>query len=281
MAVTIIQNNYGKSRVRLLKVVRRDDRHEIQNITVKISLEGDFIRAHTEGDNTKVLPTDTMKNTVYALASQTPEIEEIEGFALRLAKHFLAHNEPVARVSIEISAHDWIRMSLDGGSHPHSFIKGSDEKHTTRVIATRTDTAIESGLEDLVVLKTTRSGFVGFVKDEYTTLPEETDRIFSTSVKATWRYTDPEAAAASTRHDVRRTILETFAGHDSRSVQHTLWAMGKAVLEKFTVIEEIHFSLPNIHFLPVDLARFGLPNEKQIFLPTDEPHGLIEARLTR
>ena len=281
MSAKMVHNNYGKSWVRLLKIARRDDWHEIQNITVKISLEGDFTAAHTVGDNSKVLPTDTMKNTVYALADQTPEIEEIESFALRLANHFLTNNEPVTGVIIEIAEHGWTRMSFDDKSHPHSFIKGGDEKHTTRVTATCVAVAVESGLEDLVVLKTTNSGFVGFAKDEYTTLPEESDRILSTSVKATWRYDSPEAATESIRHEVRQTIIETFAGHDSHSVQHTLWAMGEAVLEKYSEIEEIFFSLPNIHFLPVDLSRFGLTNDKRIFLPTDEPHGLIEARITR
>ena len=281
MSAKMVHNSYGKSRVRLMKVARRDDRHEIQNITVKISLEGDFTAAHKDGDNSHILPTDTMKNTVYVLANQRSDIEEIESFGLRLAKHFLTNNEPVTRVSIDIAEHAWERMSFEGEPHLHSFTKGSNEKHFTKVVATREGTIIESGLEDLVVLKTTNSGFVGFIKDEYTTLPEETDRILSTSVKATWRYTDPEPATESVRHDIRQTIIETFAGHNSLSVQHTLWAMGEAVLKKYSEIEEISFSLPNIHFLPVDLARFGLTNNKQIFLPTDEPHGLTEARITR
>lgn len=281
MAAKIVQNNYGKSRVRLLKVDRREDRHEIQNVTVKIALEGDFETAHTEGDNSKVLPTDTMKNTVYALAAQTEEIEGIETFGLRLAKHFLDNNPQVEQATIEIAEHGWTRLAFGPGKHPHSFIKGSDEKHFAGINATRGNTSVESGVEDLIVLKTTRSGFVGFIKDQYTVLPEDTDRIFSTSIKAVWRYGDPEAATEAIRDEIRQTIIETFAEHDSLSVQHTLWAMGEKVLENFKDIEEIHFSLPNIHFLPVDMERFGLENDKRIFLPTDEPHGLIEARLSR
>ena len=281
MSAKMVHNSYGKSRVRLLKVARNDDRHEIQNITVRISLEGDFTAAHKDGDNSHILPTDTMKNTVYVLANQRSDIEEIESFALRLAKHFLTNNYPVTWVSIEIAEHVWERMSFEGEPHLHSFIKGSNEKHFTKEIATGEKTIIESGLEDLIVLKTTNSGFVGFIKDEYTTLPEETDRILSTSIKAIWRYADPKSATESVRHDIRQTIIETFAGHNSHSVQHTLWVMGETVLEKFSEIEEIFFSLPNIHFLPVDMTRFGLTNNKRIFLPTDEPHGLIEARIKR
>jgi urate oxidase len=281
MPVKLVHNNYGKARVRLMKVARRGARHELQNLTVRVAFEGDFTDVHTTGDNSLVLPTDTMKNTVYALAHETEEIEEIESFGRRLADYFLANNAQVARVTIEIAEHEWTRINLNDAPHQHSFIKGGDEKRTTTVRADREATTIESGVVDLIVLKTTKSGFVGFVKDCYTTLPETTDRIFCTSVKADWRYASAEAATEAAWRDVRQTIIETFAEHDSLSVQHTLYAMGEAVLEKFADVAEIAFSLPNIHCLPVDFTRFGLENDNRIFMPTDEPHGLIEARLRR
>lgn len=281
MSVKLVHNNYGKSHVRLMKVARRGELHELQNITVKIAFEGHFTEVHTIGDNSQVLPTDTMKNTVYALAYQTAEIEEIERFGRRLTDYFLANNPQVARVVIEIVEHGWTRINVNDQPHLHSFIKGDEEKRTTRINATRGDTIVESGIEDLILLKTSRSGFVGFIKDRYTTLPETTDRIFCTSVKANWRYVDSEKATGEAWRGARQTIIETFAEHDSLSVQHTLYAMGEAVLEKFPGIEEITFSLPNIHCLPIDFTRFGLENDNRIFVPTDEPHGLIEARLSR
>jgi len=281
MPVKIIQDNYGKSRVRLMKVARHGDTHELQNITVNIALEGDFDRVHTEGDNSLCLPTDTMKNTVYVLAGQTQEIEEIESFGQRLAAHFLAGNAQVSLVRIELFEHFWKRMKFNGEPHPHSFVKGSGENRIANISAARAGVTIESGVEDLIVLKTSGSGFAGYVKDAYTTLPETTDRIFSTAIKAVWRYASPDAATGDAWRNIRQTILKTFAGHDSLSVQHTLYAMGEAALERYPEIEEIAFSLPNIHCLPVDIARFGLENDNRIFVPTDEPHGLIEARLTR
>jgi urate oxidase len=282
MPVKLVQNNYGKARVRLMKVARHGDRHELQNLTVRVAFEGDFTDIHTTGDNAKCLPTDTMKNTVYTLSRQTEEIEEIETFALRLADYFLTNNSHVTRVIIEIAEQGWTRIAFGGEPHAHSFIKGSDEKRTTTVNAARDAVAtIESGIKDLIVLKTTKSGFAGFIKDCYTTLPETTDRILCTSVKADWRYANAEAATGDNWRGVRQTIIETFAEHDSLSVQHTLYAMGEAVLEKFACVAEIAFSLPNIHCLPVDFTRFGLENDNRIFTPTDEPHGLIEARLSR
>ena len=281
MPITIAHDNYGKERVRLMKVARHGETHEVQEVTVRIALEGDFTEVHTVGDNRQCLPTDTMKNTVYVLARQSQEIEEIESFASRLAKHFLANNPQVTRVIIKIAEHGWMRVGISEEPHPHSFTKSGDEKRTARIDATRDGLTVESGIEDLIVMKTARSGFAGFIKDQYTTLPETTDRILATSIKATWLYENPEAAADNVWHRVRKTIVETFSDHDSRSVQHTLYAMGKTVLEGFPEILEISFSLPNIHYLPIDFSRFDLENDNRIFLPTDEPHGLIEARLTR
>ncbi len=264
-----------------MKVSRQGDWHELQNINVKIAFEGDFDGIHSEGDNSKCLPTDTMKNTVYALAAQTEEIEEIESFGLRLARYFLAENEQVSRVSIDIIEHKYTRIPTGGEPHAHAFTKNEGEKRTTSIRMTRDDCSVESGLEDLTVIKTTRSGFAGFKKDKLTTLPEVTDRIFCTSVKANWRYASPEAATEELWNGVRQTILNTFAGHDSLSVQHTLHAMGEAVLNSHPAVTEIAFSLPNIHCIPVDVTRFGLANNNAIFMPTEEPHGLIEGRLQR
>jgi urate oxidase len=222
-----------------------------------------------------------MKNTVYVLAAQTEGIEEIECFGLRLARYFLAQNEQVSRVSIDIIEHKYTRIMVDGKPHDHSFTKSGGERRTTAVRATRDAESVESGLSDLTVIKTTRSGFSGFIKDKYTTLPETDDRIFCTSVTATWRYGDVAAATEKLWSSVRQTILDTFATHDSLSVQHTLYAMGEAVLETHGDVTEIGFSLPNIHCIPVDVTRFGEEERHAIFWPTEEPHGLIEARLTR
>ncbi len=281
MSIKIVHDNYGKSRVRLMKVARDGARHELQNLTVNISLEGDFDSIHTAGDNSLCLPTDTMKNTVYALAGQTEEIEQVEAFGRRLAAHFLTNNSQVSRVSIDIFETLWKRMKFDGRGHPHSFVKGSDEKRTANITASRECVIVESGVEDLIVLKTTGSGFSGFIKDPFTSLPETTDRILSTAIKATWRYANAGAATDEVFHAIRRTILQVFADHDSLSVQHTLYAIGEAILDKFTSVDEIAFSLPNIHCLSVDISKFGLENDNRIFVPTDEPHGLIEARLSR
>ena len=278
MAIRLGENNYGKQRVRILQVSRHADRDDIKELTLGIRLEGDFDSAHTKGDNRKVLPTDTMKNTVYALARQHP-IDSPEGFCWHLADHFLARNSQVSRVRVEAMQTLWTRLSLDGKPHPHTFTGSDNAKRTATLDATRTEKLLHSGIAGLVVLKTTGSAFENFLKDEYTTLKEDRNRILATSIHATWLYRKITVDFDLNWQGVRQTLLETFAGHESESLQHTLYAMGEAVLKKFADAREIHLSLPNKHYNLVDLSPFHMENPKEIFLPTDEPHGLIEATL--
>lgn len=279
MPVTVADNNYGKQAVRLVTVRRGPDFHELKDVTAAIRLEGDFATSYTEGDNSDVLPTDTMKNTVYALAAQHP-FDDIEDFGLALTDHLLQASPRATAASVELTEHLWDRIEKGNQPHPHAFRRAGSEKRTAQVIRDRQSTRVLTGLEDLVVMKTAKSAFEGFPRDRYTTLKETSDRILATAVRATWRYSRPYVQFGSLWHDVRRILLETFADHDSLSVQHTLYAMGEAVLETLDV-EEIHLSMPNKHHIPVDLTPFGLENRNEIFVATPEPYGLIEATVKR
>jgi len=280
MAIKLGENNYGKSRVRLLRVVRQEGRHDIKELTLGIRFEGEFEAAHKKGDNRKILPTDTMKNTVYALARQYP-VEAVEEFCQHLIEHFLTYNPQVSRVGVEARENLWSRLPHGGKPSAFTFTRSGSEKRTAALSGNREGTAIRAGIEDLTVLKTTKSAFDGFLRDPYTTLKEDRNRILSTSIHAQWLYDGNEIEFSPLWHGVRQTLLETFAEHDSHSLQHTLYAMGEAVLNSFDRLREIHLRLPNRHFNLVDLSPFGMDNPAEVFLPTDEPHGLIEATLRK
>jgi urate oxidase len=279
MPATLIENSYGKQAIRLVTVRRRADRHELKDVTVGIRFEGDFVAAYTEGDNGGVLPTDTMKNTVYALAAEHP-FDDVEDFGLILSDHFLANNPRAVRVRVDLVEHLWEPIEAGGDVHPHAFRQAGSERRTAEVTRDGKGARVLAGLEDLVVMKTAKSAFEGFPRDRYTTLPETTDRILATAVRATWRYSRPYVPFGQLWREVRRVLLETFARHDSRSVQHTLHAMGEAVLETLDV-EEIHLSMPNRHHIPVSLTPFGRDNRNEIFVATPEPYGLIEGTVRR
>jgi urate oxidase len=278
MSIRLGDNYYGKQRVRIMQVTRHAECHDVKELTLGVRLEGDFETAHTRGDNSKVLPTDTMKNTVYALAKQH-HIAAPEDFCLRLADHFLEKHAHVSRARIEAGETLWTRFALGKKPHPHTFTRSGDEKHTALVVGARSERIVHAGIRGLVALKTTDSAFEGFLRDAFTTLKEDRNRILATMIRASWIYRTEKVSFEDTWHGARQTLLETFAGHESKSLQQTLYAMGEAVLKTFPEIREIHLSLPNKHYNLVDLSPFKMENPKEIFLPTDEPHGLIEATL--
>jgi urate oxidase len=271
---------YGKSRVRLVQLTRRNDRHELCDLTIAIRFQGDYDESYTAGDNSAVLPTDTMKNTVYALAAKE-RVRDAESFGLRLAGHFLDRNPRLARVRIDLTEHAWGRIASGDREHGQAFVRKGPETRTSAIEADRQGTTVDAGVADLVILKSAHSAFAGFPRGEYTTLPETDDRIFATSLTATWRYRDLDVRFDTTWRAVHKTLLESFAEHRSASVQHTLHAMGQAVIDAVEDVTSIHLVMPNKHHLPIDLARLGLENRNEIFVPTDEPYGLIEGTVVR
>jgi urate oxidase len=279
--IELAENRYGKSRVRLMKVTRHDHGHDLREWTVQVLLRGDFDTAHLDGDNSKILPTDTMKNTVYSLA-RISKATSMEEYAKELADFLLERNPQVESASIRIESTLWKRLTVDGEPHPSAFMRGSNELQTTSVEHAQKGTFhVLSGLDNLDLLKTANSGFEGYIKDSLTTLPETKDRLFGTAVSAEWRYTSENLDFDAVRTTLRETLLRTFANHDSKSVQQTLYAMAQSALEEVAEIDEIEITMPNKHCLLVDLSRFGQDNPNEIFVPTDEPHGYIEARVRR
>ncbi len=264
-----------------MKVTRSPEGNELREWTVQVLLTGDFDSAHYDGDNSKILPTDTMKNTVYSVARNS-NATSMEDYAKELVDFLLRRNPQVSTVSVSVEGAMWKRVSIDGIPHPTSFMRGSGEVQTTTVSRERTgDFHIHSGLKDLVVMKTADSGFEGYIKDELTTLKETDDRLFCTAVSADWRYTSAGLDFDETRKTLREAMLKAFAEHKSKSVQETLYAMGKSALEHVADADQIDIAMPNKHCLLVDLSRFGQDNPNEIFVPTDEPAGQIEARVRR
>ncbi len=279
--ITVAENKYGKSRVRLVQVKRNVGWHDLHEWTVEVLLQGDFDSCFTEADNSKILPTDTMKNTVYSLARNSTATC-MEDFAKELIDFLLGRNPQVSVAEVSISEKAWVHLQSGGKPHPTTFVQASGEIQTTKVTRTSaSEFSVTAGLENLVIMKTADSAFEGYIQDSLTTLPPAKDRLLGTAVRANWNYTRPDVPFDSLRAKIREILLATFAAHESKSVQHTLYAMGKAVLEGVAEVEDIELAMPNKHCLLVDLSRFGQDNPNEIFVPVDEPHGSIQARLRR
>lgn len=259
-------NRWGKSEVRLSKVHRGDGVDDFSDLTVRVLLEGDVEAAHTDADNRSVLPTDTMRNTIYALAHDQLG-RDLEAFGATLCSHFLGRPD-VDKASVRLSESIWSRQSGTG------FIGGGSERRIADVVR-GAEESTSAGLEGLVVLKTRGSAFAGFPRDEFTVLPEAEDRLLATSVTATWLYSQmPDDTTASWQR-VRDTLVESFFGEWSASVQHQGYMMAEAALGAVSEISEISLRLPNQHHLPFDLSRFGVGDRNIVFHPVSEPYGDI------
>jgi urate oxidase len=284
MGIVLGPNQYGKAETRVVRIYRDGPEHQIRDLNVSTSLRGDFAAAHRRGDQSRVLPTDTQKNTAYAYAKEKG-VGEIEDYALALARHFTNDIEPVQAARVEVDEYRWERIRAGGAGHPHAFVRAGQETRTAAVtIEGKADGQrawVVSGLKELVVLKSTGSEFAGFMTDGYTTLQETQDRVLATSLTARWRYLRPDADWAAVYASVRRLLLEQFAVVHSLALQQTLWEMGKAVLEADQDIAEIRLSAPNKHHFVVDLAPFGLENPGEVFHADDRPYGLIQCAVQR
>jgi len=288
---------YGKDNIRLYKV-HRDQKTGVQSVvemTVCILLEGDIETSYTEADNSVVVATDTQKQTTYILAKQNPVIP-IELFASIIGNHFVTQYSHIHGAHVKIVQQRWSRMTVDGKPHPHSFLRDGEETRVVEVHAQDGGRGIKirSGLDKLLVLKSTGSAFYGFHRDEYTALPETWDRILSTEVESHWSWKTfgsiEEVRKYASKFDeahvgVRNITTSTFAKDNSASVQNTMYKMCEEILATTPGVGKVEYSLPNKHYFEIDLSwHKGLKNtgkDAEVYAPQSNPNGLIQCVVTR
>jgi urate oxidase len=274
VAIVLGPNRYGKAETRLVRVSKDGDTHSIADLNVSIALSGDLAATHLTGDNTGVLPTDTMKNIVYAFAKEHG-VGEPESFGLLLARHFVQSQPQVHAATVSIEAFAWKRLG------PHSFQRSDDFTRTAVVNATDTEAQVVSGLKNLILLNSTASEFHGYPRDKYTTLKETTDRVLATAVDAKWRHLSDKSDWEDSFAGATDALVNAFVNTYSYSLQQTLMSMGSRVLESRPEIAEVRLALPNKHHYLVDLTPFDLENDNEVFIAGDRPYGLIEGTVRR
>jgi urate oxidase len=293
---SVASARYGKDNVRVYKV-ERDEKTGVQTVTemtVCVLLEGAIETSYTKGDNSVVVATDSMKNTVYIKAKEHP-VTPPELFASILGTHFIETYSHLTAAHIKIVTHRWTRMTIDGKPHPHSFYRdGNETRNVEAVVRRGKGIDIRSGIVGLLVLKSTGSQFHGFVRDEYTTLPEVWDRILSTDVDCGWSWkTFPGLNAVKKAipkfdkawEDARNITMKTFAEEDSPSVQNTMYKMCESIMKAVPEVEDVDYSLPNKHYFEIDLSwHKGLKNtgkDAEVYAPQSGPNGLIQVTVAR
>ncbi|MZD07227.1 urate oxidase [Streptomyces sp. SID5785] len=296
MPTILGQNQYGKAENRVVKITRDGDTHHIKDVNVSVALSGDLDDVHLTGSNAHCLPTDTTKNTCFAFAKEHG-IESIEQYGIELARHFVESQPSIHRARIRLEEYSWERISgSDAGSKfigsdevKHSFVRKGQEIRLAQVTYDGEKFEVLSGLKDLTVMNTTNSEFWGFIKDKYTTLKEDYDRILATSLSTWWRHNwtsdDERTPQWNKSYDqAKKHMLEAFVETYSLSLQQTLFQMGSRIINNRAEIDEIRFSAPNKHHFRQDLSPFGLENEAKdgaVYWAADRPYGLIEATILR
>ena len=276
----LIEHRYGKAQVRVVKILRAGPVHTIRDIEISALLAGDFESSYTSGDNTKVVPTDTIKNTINVLAKEHLA-EEVEPFTVLVGEHFLKRYKQIRRATIEIHECGWDRMEIEGKPHPHSFRAATGARRFSCAVCTADSCEVGGGIRDLLILKSTGSGFENYPKCEFTTLPETADRILATSLSATWHFAKAPANYRAAGERILAAMLKIFAENYSPSAQTTLYQMAEAALQSCPEISRVDLSMPNKHCLLINLSPFGRENKNEVFVSTDEPFGLIEASVAR
>lgn len=271
---------YGKARVRVMRLTRAGDHHVPRELTLTVMMRGAFEAAWTGADNRACVATDSVKNIVNVVAAENLSLGP-EAFAEALAARFLETYPQVAEMTIEAEETRWLRRTIDGSPHGHTFTLDGNRRGSVRLVARRGEALLQSGLRGFTVMKTTQSGWADFVEDRYRTLPDATDRIAATAMDATWTWSAVPADYEASNTAILDTLLAVFGGSYSASIQDSMYRMGEAALARVPEIAEIRFAMPNKHYIPINLAPFGLDNPGTVFLPTDEPHGQIEATIAR
>ncbi len=278
--MALLHKTYGKDGVRVMRIDRSGERHEVRELTVRAMLTGNFDPAFTHADNSTSVSTDTVKNVVNVVARENLALGT-ELFCAAVATRLLESYAGVESATVTAHETKWARLSVDGTPHAHSFTLDSNGRPFARTVATRSGATMESGISGFTFMKSTQSGWENYIKDKYTTIAETHDRMAATAMEASWRWSAAPASYEAANATILATLLKVFATTYSASVQDSLYRMGTAALAAVPEIADISMACPNKHYLLINLAPFGLDNKNQVFVATDDPHGQIECTVGR
>jgi urate oxidase / 2-oxo-4-hydroxy-4-carboxy-5-ureidoimidazoline decarboxylase len=270
--------SYGKLEVPVHLV--RGDRLLACDVSMEVLGQG-FLPAYTEGDNSAVVATDTMKNVILRRAHEY-EGTTLEGLLDELGRGFLSTYPEMEGLRLWAAEQPFLPAGgrvfrRVEGDHAVAELELSQRDGAIELVAAR------SGQVGLRLLKTTGSAFTRFARDEDTTLPERLDRPLLIHLDVHWRYADP-AAALGADHvapgEVLAFLLELHDGFVSESIQQLVHELGQRMLDRWPVLAEVSFRAENHTYDPVPGAEGADPLRKTYTSPFPA-WGLITLVLAR
>jgi urate oxidase len=272
-------SSHGESRLRMLRIMRRGDRHDPKELTVSFRFEGDFAAAFREGRAEGLVPGEALKNVVHRTAREHGA-GEIEEFGITLCDRVLALHPAITRARVEITEKSWTRLDAGGRPQGQTFMAGTPELKTAAITSNGRQVAVVSGVDDLSLMRTAGFAPPPHAMDEDGTT-DGLQRLLVGALTARWTYSSSDVTFRSFRQGVRAAIIETFAWHASRSVQHTLYAIAEVVLATYQEIADITLALHERPYRPADLFSAGLENPDDLFVALEEPLGMVEVTVER
>ena len=272
-------SSHGESRLRMLRVMRRGDRHDPKELTVSFRFEGDFAAAFLEGRADGLPPGEPLKNLVHRTAREHGAAE-IEEFGIALCERVLSGHPAITRARVDITEKSWTRLDAGGRSQGQAFMAGTPEQKTAAITSNGRQVAVVAGLDDLSLMRT--SGFApppGADAEDGT--GDGVQQLLVAGLTARWTYTSPDVTFRPFRQGVRAAIIDTFAWHRGRSAQHTLYAIAEVVLATYLEISEVSLALHERPYRPADLFRSGMENPDDLFIALEEPLGIVEVTVVR
>lgn len=271
---------HGESRVRMLRLVRRGDRHDPHDLSVSLRFEGDFAAAFTDGRTAGIVPGEAIKSLIHACARQH-RIDQIETFGLDLCQRLLDAHRQITRVRAEITEQPWSRIEVGGKAQGQAFLLGGPEQRGAAITSNGTQIAVVSSIENLTLMRS--AGFVPQPVKPSTDAPvdEGLAPLVVGTLSVRWTYSSPDVTFAAYRQSLRSAVLETMAVHASRSIQYTLYAIGDVLLASYPEISVVTLAMHERPYRAADLFHAHVENPNELFVAIEEPIGIVEVTLER
>jgi urate oxidase len=274
----IAASSHGEARLRMLRLVRRGDRHDARDLTVSFRFEGDFEPAFVDGRADGLLPGETIKSLTHK-TTREHGARELEELGLTLAEEVLARQGRIARVRVELTEQPWRRLEAGGRPQAQSFVADSPEQRFAVITSNGTQTSVVGGIGQLTVMRS--AGFTPAGRSDESGASDGMQPLLVGALSVRWTYTSGDITFGVYRQGVRNAVLETVAWHKSQSVQHLLFAIADVVLASCAEIADVSLSFHERPYRPADLFAAGAENPDELFVVVDEPLGVVDVTVER
>lgn len=265
-------SSYGESRLRMMRVIARGDRHDPRDLTIGLRFEGQL---------EAMVPGEAVKNLVHRVVRENDQAAAaLETLGIAVCEAILRAHTSIGLARVELFEQPWTRLDAGGKAQGQAFTPAGPERRTAVITGNGTRIAVQAGIDQLVLLRT--SGFTPTARGTpiADAAADGLQRVYLATLGARWSYSGGDIAFVPYRTGVRQAIIETFAWHKGPTARDTLRAIADVVLASYHDISQVSFTLQERPYRPVDLLELSLDSDA-LFIAHDEPVGVLEISVER